>query len=201
MSRTSWSAVVVAIVLLTGRPGDGVADSLRRVGTTGSALGDAVEACRHGQAESCAAIAAALRARSDDPKLLERAAFLELRACALGMARACAAIRGDVASPDPSRTIARRATRACDEGDATSCAALGHHYLHGDGVARDPRRAYRAFRRACDLNQAYGCVSLARAFRVGQVVERDLARATALERRACSLDPGACTQAPRTARR
>jgi uncharacterized protein len=149
-------------------------------------------ACGAGRAEACAEQAETMR-QAGTPKLARMADFVELRACALGLAQSCA--RNRKAHPPATlsaRMVAARASRACEEDDPAACLMLGHLVLHGHGVAASTRRAVELYRRACDFNLGWACVALARAYETGQGVKRDLVRSRALWRQACALDRAVC---------
>jgi TPR repeat protein len=64
--------------------------------------------------------------------------------------------------PDPQavRASAVAFTRACDDGEAAACSALGVIYEVGLGVAPDPSRAQFLYEAACTAHNRRGCMNL-----------------------------------------
>lgn len=50
-----------------------------------------------------------------------------------------------------------RLRRSCDVGEARDCRILGHLYVMGKGVARDPVRAASLYRKACEGGDHLAC--------------------------------------------
>jgi uncharacterized protein len=79
-------------------------------------------------------------------------------------------------------------TRACREGSASGCKALGQVLYRGAmGIPRDPARAVGVLTRACDLGEPTGCTSLSGLLAAADEVRADPARALGAAARGCSL--------------
>jgi hypothetical protein len=75
--------------------------------------------------------------------------------------------------------------RACDGGDARSCAALGAMFEAGKGAPLDKARALALYKQGCDGGDPEGCASLGVMYEFGRFVGKDEARAMALYEQAC----------------
>lgn len=119
------------------------------------------QACRAGVADACHEIAAIYRdgrGVAPDPA---RVAAAWRRACDAGDGYACRALVEAPEGTAPAADTVALLTRACDADDLEGCAALGFHYLAGDGVEADTGRAAPLFERSCAGSVPRGCHGLA----------------------------------------
>jgi TPR repeat protein len=75
--------------------------------------------------------------------------------------------------------------KACEAGDAASCASLAVALERGEGVTADPAKAARLFEGACAAGVGEACARLASMLRRGRGVARDDRRAETLLTHAC----------------
>ena len=123
----------------------------------GMAPGACQAQCDQGVGMACVKLAVDLGIRhQDNPRQLE----LFARACDLGSLLGCTNLAATVSNEEPEwrpnpacGTPLFRAV--CDAaGEPNACAMLGHAYVEGFGVPRDPARALAAFERGCDRAHA-----------------------------------------------
>jgi TPR repeat protein len=74
---------------------------------------------------------------------------------------------------------------ACDRGDSESCFLLGSLYYAGQGVAKDPARAFHLFQQSCTAGWSRGCSGIAECYRSGQGVAADTSLALENYNKAC----------------
>jgi TonB family protein len=74
---------------------------------------------------------------------------------------------------------------ACDKGDASACARLGHRLWAGTEVEKDEARAVALFGQGCQGKFAPACTALAWAYELGRGVGRDDKKASDFYRQAC----------------
>jgi TPR repeat protein len=152
--------------------GEAVPGAPRPEGGEAGCAAALVEACNAGRPLACAAAARALEAGVGGVPDSEGAIALDTRACAAGVANACAdlaALRRRLGDATGARQALEE---ACAIGAGRACAALADD-------ARGGARAARLEERACDLGAAEGCVAALRSAAP--------ARADALLARACRL--------------
>lgn len=75
--------------------------------------------------------------------------------------------------------------KACHDGDAGGCSALGVMFETGRGVARDPQRAVALYKQACDHGNPRGCTNLGLAVEHGLAGDPAPAQARAFFSKAC----------------
>jgi eukaryotic-like serine/threonine-protein kinase len=84
-------------------------------------------------------------------------------------------------------------TKACDGGNATSCADLGAMYQFEHGVAKDYTTAITLYTKACNGGNMLGCNNMADMYQHGNGVALDYATALSLYTKACNGGaPDAC---------
>lgn len=66
-----------------------------------------------------------------------------------------------------------RITTECAGGKPDSCTQLGLLYAHGQGVAKDEKRAAKLYQRACDAGHAPGCFHLGLMYEEGGRIAKD----------------------------
>ena len=77
------------------------------------------------------------------------------------------------------------AQKACDEGKAEACGALGSVFLNGTGVAKDPRQSLVHLQQACALSELRACAFAGHMTFQGSGVAKNLAEATRMSTQAC----------------
>lgn len=87
--------------------------------------------------------------------------------------------------PLASQDSERLHQQACDSGDMVSCNILGLMYLTGEGVTRDPARAFLLYTRACEGGEFGACTNLGVMYQAGEGISQNLTRAASLYQRAC----------------
>jgi len=136
--------------------------------------------CSHGTGAACLALATAQnegRMISRDPAA---AGKNFAHACELGLRDGCGGILR-VASQDNGTAL----QNACDKGDAESCFLLGSLSYAGQGVAKDPARAFQLLQRSCYSGFSRGCAGLAECYRAGAGTPVDPNRALEEFEKAC----------------
>lgn len=116
------------------------------------------------------------------------------KACDGNLADACATLGwvfdySKQTPRNPAKAVANY-QKACTGKYAYGCQMLGIHYLRGDGVPMDERRAADLLRTACNVNidqVADSCWLLAVLYAEGAGVAKDPARAAVLNAQACRL--------------
>ncbi len=126
-------------------------------------------ACKAGQADACARLAAVLEKGGAVTQDLATAAALYGKSCDGGHFAGCGGLarmheQGTGVARDPAhaKTLYERAVAlevsACDRGDAQDCIELGLFYREGThGLAKDTAQALRLNERACSLGEPAGC--------------------------------------------
>lgn len=113
-------------------------------------------ACSLGEALGCANLGHLLENGEGVARDVTRARALYADACRSGELYAC--LHREMAD---SHAGADTWQRACDRGDARSCAFVGIVYEDGpDGYHRDKDRSMKAMQRACKLGERRGCAWL-----------------------------------------
>ena len=191
----------------------------------GDMLAD-LQACDGGDGPACTRAADEIGYEAPRDLIVERA--LRKKACEHGVAEACAELRERselVASLKDDAEASKRASRACQDGDAIACHALVERHQHDEdrsiaraatrkmcelGVDRqgcidyalqaDPDEAGWALDTACSAGSPDACRLLAHhhlGFTANPAGISDLARALAAYDRACQLAPDhvACAEA------
>lgn len=82
-------------------------------------------------------------------------------------------------------TAAARYKSACDGGNASACANLGHLYQTGQGVAKDNAEASRYYKSACDEGVAGACTNLGGLYQYGNGVAQDHKAARGYYQKGC----------------
>ncbi len=75
--------------------------------------------------------------------------------------------------------------KACEAGDAASCASFARALERGEGVAANPAKAARLFEGACAAGDNDACVHLGSMLRLGRGVAKNATRAETLLTNAC----------------
>ena len=163
--------------------------------------------CNSGNAKSCNSVGYWYQSgQGNVPKDMPRAAKFYKKACDMGYAPACDAIRllgeGDIAGGQgkPQAASAASSTpapggisnleRACSSGDAAACGRLGFRYEKGNGVQKDVSRAVAFYKQACHGGSAISCGALGFLYHRGNGVEKDETRALAFYTMACDGGDG-----------
>ena len=84
--------------------------------------------------------------------------------------------------------------KACDLGEAQSCATAGFVYLFGDGTQIDYKLAKSYFEKSCEMQNFYGCSMLSVMYRDGKGVEQNLSKAKEYHDKACNLGKIDCDE-------
>ena len=128
--------------------------------------------CFHGSGAPCMALGVELNAGQMIPRDDAEAGKYFAYACELGLSNACSRLLRIVGG-DKGRSF----QSACDAGDGESCFLLGSLYYAGQGVPKDPDRAFALLQQSCSSGWARGCSGLAECYRagVGTTVNNSLA--------------------------
>src|SRR5687768_3182154 len=86
----------------------------------------------------------------------------------------------------PERSETERLARACSGGSANACGQLADRYRNGDGVERDPTRAFALYEQSCKGGDYGGCFSVAMAHRRGSGTALDVGQAMKLLEEQCT---------------
>ncbi len=136
--------------------------------------------CSHGTGPACLALGTAQNEGRMIPRDPAAAGKNFAHACELGLRDGCAGILS-VASENAGSAL----QNACDKGDAESCFLLGSLYYAGQGVPKDPSRAFQLLQRSCSSGWARGCAGLAECYRAGAGTPVDRNRAIEEFEKAC----------------
>jgi hypothetical protein len=136
--------------------------------------------CYHGFGAACMALGNALNDGRMLPANPSEAARNFAHGCEFGMSSGCASVFRMVAGSQGDVFQS-----ACNRGDSESCFLLGSLYYAGQGVARDPARAFHLFQQSCAADWSRGCSGLAECYRSGQGVAADAALALENYNKAC----------------
>jgi hypothetical protein len=124
--------------------------------------------CYHGSGSACMALGTALNDGYMLPRDPTEAAKNFAHGCEFGLSNGCAMVfhlvsgsNGDVFQG------------ACDHGDGESCFLLGSLSFAGQGVAKNPTRAFHLFQQSCAAGWPRGCSGLAECYRSGQGTAAD----------------------------
>lgn len=128
--------------------------------------------CSHGLGSACMNLGTALDAGRMLPRDAAAAGKNFARACELGLSQGCGGVLAVVTENQGSSFQS-----ACDRDDGESCFLLGSLYFAGQGVSRDPARAFALLRKSCSSGYSRGCSGLAECYRagVGTTVDNSLA--------------------------
>jgi Sel1 repeat-containing protein len=119
--------------------------------------------CYHRSGPACMALGSALDEGHMVPADPAEAAKNFAHSCELGMKSGCAKVFGMVSGNDGAIFQS-----ACDRGDSESCFLLGSLSFAGQGVVKDPGRAFHLFQQSCAAGWPRGCSGLAECYRAGQ---------------------------------
>jgi TPR repeat protein len=119
--------------------------------------------CYHGSGPACMALGSALDEGRMVPLDQAEAAKNFAHGCELGVKSGCAQVFRMVSGNDGAIFQS-----ACDRGDSESCFFLGSLSFAGQGVAKDPGRAFHLFQQSCAGGWPRGCSGLAECYRTGQ---------------------------------
>jgi len=128
--------------------------------------------CYHGSGPACMMLGVALNDGRMLPRDAPEAGKNFAHACELGLSNGCAGVLRMVGESKGSFFQS-----ACDRGDGESCFLLGSLYYAGEGVPKDPARAFALFRQSCSSGWWRGCSGLAECYRAGAGTAVDNARA------------------------
>jgi TPR repeat protein len=102
----------------------------------------------------------------------------------------------DVASAIAGCRALEECDQECSSGRPAACVSAGRFYEYGDGVAKDPARAFRLYDRACQLGYAGGCYNAALLLESGRGIAKDVDRARELYAKVCQMGSNtACERA------
>jgi Sel1 repeat len=118
--------------------------------------------CSHGLGPACMALGVELNDGRMIPRNEAEAGKDLADACELGLSNGCANLLRTVQEDKGSVFQS-----ACDGGDGESCFLLGSLYFSGEGVPKNPARAYALLQRSCSLGWWRGCSGLAECYRAG----------------------------------
>jgi Sel1 repeat-containing protein len=128
--------------------------------------------CYHGSGPACMVLGNALNDGRMVPADPAEAAKNFAHSCELGVSSGCANVFRLVAG-----SHGEVFQSACDRGDSESCFLLGSLYYAGQGVPKDPGRAFHLFQQSCTAGWWRGCSGLAECYRAGQGTVADSALA------------------------
>jgi TPR repeat protein len=118
--------------------------------------------CYHGSGQACVTLGAALNEGRVIPRDPAEAGKDFAHGCELGMPHGCSGVFHMV-----KETGGSFFQNACDRGDGESCFLLGSLYFAGEGVPKDPERAFALFQRSCSSGWSRGCSGLGECYRAG----------------------------------
>ncbi|HSD67205.1 MAG TPA: tetratricopeptide repeat protein, partial [Vicinamibacteria bacterium] len=95
------------------------------------------------------------------------------------------ALLHELAEPPRQLPVDVDLEKACEGGDAASCASFARTLERGDGVAANPAKAARLFEGACAAGDGDACARLGSMLRLGKGVAKDDRRAQTLLTNAC----------------
>jgi len=75
--------------------------------------------------------------------------------------------------------------KACDSGNAKSCAAVGLLYEKGQGLEQDYKKASELYSKACDMRDANACEALGLLYNDGKGIKQNHKKASELFSKAC----------------
>jgi len=136
--------------------------------------------CHHGSGPRCMMLGNALSDGRMVPRNPAEAVKEFAHGCELGMSNGCASVLRAVAESNGEVFQS-----ACDRGDSESCFLLGSFYYAGEGVPKDPARAFHLFQRSCAAGWWRGCSGLAECYRAGQGTAPDSTLALENFNKAC----------------
>jgi len=136
--------------------------------------------CFHGGASACMTLGVAENDGRMIPRDPVQAGKLFAHACELKLSSGCSGILQVV-----SESNGAFFQNACDRGDGESCFLLGSLYFAGQGVPKDPARAFALLQQSCSDGWMRGCSGLAECYRAGAGTAVDSVRAIAEFDRAC----------------
>jgi|HubBroStandDraft_1064217.scaffolds.fasta_scaffold04801_5 hypothetical protein len=140
-------------------------------------------ACYHGSGAACMVLGSALNDGRMLPANPTEAAKNFAHGCEFGISNGCASVFRAVAGSKGDVFQS-----ACDRGDSESCFLLGSLYYAGQGVAKDPARAFHLFQQSCKGGWPRGCSGLAECYRSGQGAAADTALALENYNKACHAE-------------
>jgi len=128
--------------------------------------------CSHGSGTACMGLGVELERGQMVPPDNAEAGKDFAHACELGLPNGCAKLLRLVGA-DQGQSF----QRACDSGDGESCFLLGSLYFAGQGIPKDPNRAFALLQQSCTAGWARGCSGLGECYRAGAgtTVNNDLA--------------------------
>ena len=139
--------------------------------------------CYHGTGPACMILGTALNNGDIVPRDPAQSTKDFSHACELGMSNGCTTIL---------RIVQERQGRflqsACDNGDGESCFLLGSLSFAGQGVPKDPARAFALLSRSCSYGWWRGCSGLAELYRSGVGTTVDATQAIQWFDKACRHD-------------
>jgi len=136
--------------------------------------------CFHGGAPACMTLGIAKNEGHMIPRDAADAGKLFAHACELKLSSGCSGILQVV-----SENNGAFFQNACDKGDGESCFLLGSFYFAGQGVPKDPARAFALLQQSCSDGWMRGCSGLGECYRAGAGTAIDNSRAIAEFDRAC----------------
>ncbi len=137
-------------------------------------------ACSHGSSSACFTLGVAQNEGRVVPRDAAAAGKNFAHACELGLKDGCAGILR-VAAEGNGQVF----QSACDRGDGESCFLLGSLYYGGEGLPRNPARAFALLQRSCSSGWSRGCAGLAECYRDGVGTPADTSRAIEEFDKAC----------------
>jgi uncharacterized protein len=145
------------------------------------------KACAGNESHGCVELAMRYTCGSGVARDIAKAAHLNDRACALGLAVACGNAAMGLIAPevnDPARAYTD-AEKGCGGHDASSCGDLALFLWQGIGVVADPARAAKMFDAQCKSWLMMSCANQAVQLYLGIDVPRDVERAKLLGEKSC----------------
>ena len=136
--------------------------------------------CSHGSGSACLTLGSALNEGRMVPRDAGAAGKNFAHSCELGLPNGCAGVLRVAAENGGSFFQS-----ACDRGDGESCFLLGSLYYAGEGVPKDPVRAFALLQRSCSSGWWRGCAGLAECYRSGVGTAVDNSRAVEEFDKAC----------------
>jgi TPR repeat protein len=136
--------------------------------------------CYHGSGPACMILGSALNRGDMVPRDLPQSGKDFAHACEMRLSDGCGNVLRMVQESQGSFFQS-----ACDRGDGESCFLLGSLSFAGEGVAKDPDRAFALLNKSCSASWWRGCSGLAECYRAGIGAPADHTKAIQLFDKAC----------------
>ncbi|HTJ44649.1 MAG TPA: tetratricopeptide repeat protein [Kofleriaceae bacterium] len=131
------------------------------------------DSCKRGAEAACLAVASAYARGAGVVTNSAKAKDMYSALCDKGVSSACVqlgSILGDEGKNEQAVTLYQR---ACDDGDAQGCNAVGFAHYTAQGARWDVVAAAKGYQKACDLGEAVGCSNVGELYEYGIAYAKD----------------------------